>query len=367
MLYVGMDVHVRNSYLIATDAKGQVVKKGRIVNDSDALTGFLDDLETETMRVCLESTTNSRPIHQFLVRYGQAAGIDLTAEVLDARRLRIIAESTVKNDRVDAAVIAELARSNLKLPVCYMPDDAVFALREHLRSRQDLVRVRTMLKNRVHAVLHRRGILPPEQGLFTQAGRTFLAQMPLDAAGREILDRLLGLIDALDRQIGESTASLRALARTDRWREPATRLETMPGIGLITALTILAELGDWARFKSRAAVANYAGLVPVVRDSNDKQFRGGISHRGSHHLRAVLTEAAWVGMHRVPKYQGLYARVRYKKNPAVAIIAVAREMLEDAFTLLKKQEEFKYVPTPIPSDWPTDGRGDREVALSAAG
>jgi transposase len=367
MLYVGMDVHVRNSYLTAMNEKGQVIKKGRIRNDGDSLAGFLDDLGADSMRVCLESTTTSRPIYGFLETYGREAGIDLTAEVLDARRLRIIAESTCKCDRVDAAVICELARSNLKLPVCYMPDDEVFALREHLRSRHDLVRMRTMLKNRVHAVLHRRGILPPEQGLFTQVGRGFLAQTPLDAAGREILDRLLDLIGRIDQAVRESTASVKELSRTDRWREPAERLETMPGIGLITAMTILAELGDWSRFKSRAAVSNYAGLVPVVRDSNEKQYRGGISHRGSNHLRSVLTEAAWVAMKRVPKYQGLFARVRYKRNPAVAVIAVAREMLEDTFTLLRKKENFKYVPASGPWPLETDSRRDREVALSAAG
>lgn len=367
MLYVGMDVHVRNSYLIATDVKGQVVKKGRVQNDGESLAGFLDALGTDSMRVCLESTTNSRPIHRFLQAYGQSAGIDLTAEVLDARRLRIIAESTIKCDRVDAAAINELARSNLKLPVCYMPDDEVFALREHLRSRQDLVRVRTMLKNRVHAVLHRRGILSPAQGLFTQTGRGFLAQIPLDAAGREILDRLMGLIDTLDHVLADSARSLKALAGAPRWQDEATRLQTIPGIGLVTSLTILAELGDWTRFKSRAAVANYSGLVPVVRDSNDKQYRGGITHRGSNHLRAVLTEAAWLSLRRVPKYQGLYARVRYKRNAAAAIVAVARELLEDAFTLLRKKEDFKYVPTPAVLSPATDGRSDREVAMSVAG
>jgi transposase len=367
MLYIGMDVHVRNSYLIATDEKGHVVKKGRVQNDGGSLAGFLNDLETDSMRVCLESTTNSRPMVRFLQAYGEAAGIDLTAEVLDARRLRIIAESTIKCDRIDAAAINELSRSNLKLPVCYIPDDEIFALREHLRSRQDLVRVRTMLKNRVHAVLHRRGILPPEKGLFTRTGRGFLAQIPLDEAGREIVGRLMGLIDTLDRVLADSTQSLKALAKTTRWQAEATRLQTIPGIGLVTALTILAELGDWTRFKSRAAVANYSGLVPVVRDSNDKHFRGGVSHRGSNHLRSVLTEAAWMALRRVPKYQGLYARVRSKRNAATAVVAVARELLEDAFTLLRKKEAFKYVPTPAGLPPETDGRSDREVAMSVAG
>lgn len=366
MIFVGMDVHVRNSYLIATDEKGQVLKKGRVSNDRESLAGFLDDLGAESMRVCLESTTNSRPIVCFLEAYGRQAGIDLTADVLDARRLRIIAESTAKCDRVDAAAICELARSNLKLPVCYMPDDEVFALREHLRSRQDLVRVRTMLKNRVHAVLHRRGILPPEQGLFAMDGRMFLKQMPLDEAGREILDRMMRLIASLDEELTASIRSLRTLSQRPRWQVEARRLQTIPGVGLITAMTILAELGDWRRFKSRAAVANYSGLVPVVRDSNDKQFRGGITHRGSNHLRSVLTEAAWVSIRRVPKYQQLYSRVRFKRNAATAIVAVARELLEDAFTLLCKQEDFRYVPTS--ADEPmTDTRSDREIAMSVAG
>jgi transposase len=340
MLFIGMDVHVRNSYLIATDEKGQVRKKSRVANDSNSLAAFLDDLGAESMRVCLESTTNSRPIVRFLQAYGREAGIDLTAQVLDARRLRIIAESTAKCDRVDAAAICELARSNLKLPMCYIPDDEVFALREHLRSRQDLVRIRTMLKNRVHAVLHRRGILPPAKGLFTMDGRLFLSQMPLDEAGREILERMMRLIDSLDKELLESMRSLRAISQQPRWREESRRLRTTPGVGLVTSLTILAELGDWTRFRRRAAVSNYSGLVPVVRDSNEKQYRGGISHRGSNYLRAVLTEAAWVAIRRVPKYQGLYSRVRYKRNAATAIVAVARELLEDAYTMLRKQEDF---------------------------
>ena len=184
---------------------------------------------------------------------GEAAGIDLTAEVLDARKIRIIAESVCKCDRLDAKVLGEWARSNLKLPVCYMPDDEEFALREHLRARSDFVRMRTMLKNRVHAVLHRRGILAPTATLFTQARRTYLAQLPLEAAGREILNRHLDMMDEMDRTITTSTASVRVLMRRPRWAKPAALLQSMPGIGLITAMTILAELGDLNRFRRPAA------------------------------------------------------------------------------------------------------------------
>src|SRR5687768_6849265 len=144
---------------------------------------------------------------------------------------------------------------------CYVPDDGVFALREHLRARGDLVGVRTMLKNRVHALLHRRG-LPPAGDPFGRAGRAALAGLSLDAAGRSILDRYLAQLDAIERAVRESTRELRELSCDDvgRWRRPLAVLCTMPGVGLIHGLTILAELGDVARFRSRAAVSNWAGL-----------------------------------------------------------------------------------------------------------
>ena len=292
------------------------------------------------MRAVLESTTNSRAIARLLQQYGKEAGIDLCAQVLHARKLRVIAESVSKCDTQDATVLNELARSNLKLPVCYMPDDQVFALREHLRSRSDLVRMRTMLKNRVHAVLHRRGILKSVDDLFTKAGRSWLAELKLEEAGRDIVDRYLALVDQLQETIKASTAQLKALARQERWCASAARLQTMPGVGLITSLTILAELGEISRFKSRAAVSNFAGLVPVVRNSNETQYSGGITHRGPTHLRAVLVESAWMSKARAPRYNVIFNRVAERRGKQVAIVAVARRMLEDAWTMLIRNEVF---------------------------
>jgi transposase len=235
--------------------------------------------------------------------------------------------------------------------------------------------MRTMLKNRVHAVLHRRAILSPQGDLYTKGGRTFLSQVKLDEAGRTILDRYLSMLDSIGKVIDESTASLRELARRPRWAKPAALLQTMPGVGLITAMTILAELGDLRRFPSRAAVANYAGLVPIIRHSNEKHFSGGITHRGSTHLRAVLCEGAWMAVPRVPVYGDLFDRIERKKNKATAIVAVARRMLEDAYTMLKRDEAFRYVAVSRSEATEskdslrskTAARGNRKVASSVAG
>lgn len=298
---VGADVHVRNSYLDITTADGQSLRRGRCHNSLADLTEFLAGIDpAEGFRVVIESTTNSRAMVRLWQQYGQLASTVVQADVVNARKVRIIAESVCKTDRLDAQVLSELARSNLRLPVCYVPDDEVFTLREHLRARQDLVCIRTMLKNRVHAVLHRRGILTPEQDLFCKAGQEWLKQIELDGAGREIVGRFQEALTTIEQTITESTATLRQIARQERWSKPAALLQTIPGVGLITSLTILAELGDLSRFTSRAAVTNFAGLIPVTRTSNDRGFQGSITRRGSRHLRQVLVEAAWVAIRRIP-------------------------------------------------------------------
>jgi len=340
-----MDVHVRNSFLHVTDENGHLLKRGRVANRLMDLADFLGPFEGNTMQVSIESTTNSRAIQRMLMSYAAQAGVAMTARVLDARKLRIIAESVTKCDRLDAAVLAELTRANLRLPACYLPDDEEFALREHLRARQDLVVLRTRIKNRIHSVLHRRGILRPWEGsIFTGVGRAYLSGLELDGAGREIVQRYLQVFDELETRIDESTKALRTLSRRPRWAKPAALLQSMPGIGLITSLMILAELGDVSRFHSRSAVANYAGLVPVMRSSNEKDARGHITKRGSKHLRGVLIEAAWEGSRRVPWYGAIFERIRARKGPKVAIVAVARRMLEDAWTLLKRDEAFCFSP-----------------------
>jgi hypothetical protein len=173
-----MDVHVRNSFLCVTDAEGRLLGRGRVGNSLGQISQFLGSLpgSDQPLAVVLESTTNSRAIQRMMLDYGKGAGVEVQARVLDARKLRVIAESVSKCDRLDATVLNELARSNLKLPTCYVPDDEVFALREHLRARSDLVRMGTMLKNRIHAILHRRGIMNPLKDLFTKEGRRWLGE-----------------------------------------------------------------------------------------------------------------------------------------------------------------------------------------------
>lgn len=372
MIVVGMDVHVRNSFLHVTDENGRRLAHGRCPNTLDGLAAICDQTlravggELQPVHAVLESTTNSRAVQRLVRQAWRSKARAVEVDVLDARKLRIIAESVCKCDALDAQVLNRLARSNLALPTCYIPDDDEFTLRELLRGRSDFVRLRTNVKNRIHAVLHRRAILTPKCGLFTRDGRGFLEQLELDESGRTLIDSYLAVLDYLEQHIATATGLLRKVMRRTRWAKPAALLQSMPGIGMLAALTLLAELGDWRRFKSRAAVANYAGLVPVIRDSNNKHYAGGITHRGPNHLRSVLVQCAWVAIKRVPAYQDLFERVGHRRGKQVAIVAVARRILEDAFTMLRKDEAFRFVPVVAQGRVGTTA-GDRLVASSVAG
>lgn len=370
MIFVGQDLHVRNSMFYAADAEGRMLMQRRCANRPAEMVAFWETLlekiggEVQPVRAVLEASTNARAGQRLMIDSGAAAGLSVQADVVDPRKIRLIAESVVKTDLLDAKVLCELAGSNFRLPVCYMPDDEEFALREHLRARNDLVRLRTMLKNRVHAVLHRRGILTPRDGLFSRNGQAFLKSLELDPEGRELLDRFGRLITQLNEALAASEQSLRKLRKTERWHRSAELLETIPGIGLITALTILAELGDLSRFRSRAAVANYAGLTPRVHWSDEKGYLGRTSRRGSAHLRQMLCEAAWVSIRKAPAYEALFNRVAARRGKATAIVAVARRLLEGAFVILKRSEPFRFVSPPSTADTTC---ADRQVAPSVAG
>lgn len=350
MINVALDVHVRNSFMKARAPSGRMLTSGRVPNTFLDLSRELAPVEREAhetgepVRAVMEATTNSRAIVQLLELYGKDAGLDLTVDVLDPRKLRVIAESTAKCDRLDTQMLLDLASSNLKLPICHVPDDEVFAVREHLRARSDLVKVRTMLKNRTHAVLHRRGILrPPQMDLFSGRGQQFLSEVDLDDAGRQIVNQFALALERIEEQITASQRELKRLSQQNRWREPARLLTTMPGVGLITAMTILAELGDIDRFPSRSAVSHYAALVPKVRESNGRHSGGSrLVRGGNRHLRHVLVEAAWRAQGQVPAYQAIFTRIALRRGKSIAIVAVARRMLEDSWTMLKRREPFRY-------------------------
>jgi transposase len=237
-------------------------------------------------------------------------------------------------------VLAELARLDL-VPEIWLPDPDVRAERERARFRLFLVRKRTALKNRVHAILFQHGLQAPVDDLFGAGGRRFLEGCALAEPWRSTVRASLRLIDALEEQIVELERELRRLGGEHRY---LPLLVSAPGIGWVLGATIAAEIGDVARFPSAAKLVSYTGLCPRVRQSGEVDRRGALSKHGPPYLRWALIEAAHNAIRSHPPYRARAERTRarlgHKRGGAIAAITVARSLAEAIWWMLTRKQPF---------------------------
>jgi len=328
MIYVGVDLHLRFCYMSAVDATGRELRAGRVANDGDSLRQFFMGLkrafkEEEKISVAVEACG-------FWFAF-----VDCVEPLVDRlvlvhpARVKAIAHAKLKNDRVDAATLAQLLRTNY-LPEAWKADRATRDLRELLRLRIALGKSRTRYKNQVHAVLSHEGQRSPVSDLFGSNGRAWLVELALRPAGRQAVDTLLRQIDQLEGELRRLDQDLTKQAQAD---VDARNLMSMPGIGAFSALVLKAEIGDIRRFRDKRSLFQYAGLVPVVRDSAGHRYRGGITRAGSPTLRWVLCEAAQTAVRYCPAAQGYFERLAKRKHPHVARVALARKLLGAVWAL----------------------------------
>jgi len=257
-------------------------------------------------------------------------------------RCKAIASARLKNDKVDAATLAQLLRADL-LPDAWIAPPAVRQIRALLRHRTGLVRLRTQLQNRVHAVVADFGY--DRSGSYLSGpGRGWLAGLELPAVSREIVTDWLTFIDALAPEIDRIDGELRQHAKTD----PRVKvLTTLPGVGQFTALVMLAEIGDITRFPSARKLASWAGLTPTVRGSDLTVRHGHISKQGSAWLRWVLNQAAQTAK-RSPEFAATYGTIAKRRGKKIATIAISRKLLTRAWHLLNQMQATAAATPPRP-------------------
>jgi transposase len=238
--------------------------------------------------------------------------------------------------------LGQLLRADL-LPEAWIAPPPVRQLRALLRHRVYLVRLRTRLRNRIHAIVAGYGYDRPAGGYWTGPGRAWLAALDLLAVSRELAGDYLGLIDALQERIDRRDWEIRQRARSGPRVKVLTQL---PGIGPFTALVILAEAGDISRFGSARQLASWAGLTPTVRGSDRVAPYGHISKQGSVWLRWVLCEAAQTAK-RSPEFAPAFQRIAKRRGRKIATTAVARKLATRAWHLLTGAEHAA-APQPAP-------------------
>jgi transposase len=325
-VYVGIDVHRKRSQVavVAEDGKAQLNKN--VVNGSEPFLRLIGDLPPGTP-VAFEAAFGWSWLADLLEDYG------FDAHLVHPLRCKAIASARLKNDKVDAAILAQLLRADL-LPEAWIAPPQVRQLRALLRHRVALVRLRTLLRNRIHAIVADHGHDRPRGGYWSGPGRAWLASLDLPAVSRELIEDDLALIGALETVIDRLDWEIRQRARSDPRVKVLTQL---PGVGPFTALVILAEVGDVSRFGSARKLASWAGLTPTVRGSDRVAHYGHISKQGSVWLRWALCEAAQTAK-RSPQFAASFQAIARRRGKKIATTAVARKLLTRAWHLLTDAE-----------------------------
>jgi transposase len=225
-------------------------------------------------------------------------------------------------------------------------------LRALLRHRIQLVRLRTLLRNRIHAVLADHG-QDRAGGCWSGPGRQWLASLELPAASREVVEDGLALIDALQQLIDRLDWEIRQRARGD----PQVKILTqLPGVGPFTALVLLAEIGDITRFGSARKLAAWGGLTPTVRGSDRTVRHGHISKQGPVWARWILCEAAQTAK-RHPDFAASYQAIARRRGKKIATTAIARKLLTRAYHLLTDAQ----ITAPETAATPAPGRASARL------
>ena len=335
MSYAGLDLSRKRLDVCLLDEDRATVAMTAAPLDADGLRGLVARLSCPNQPVCaaIESMNGARFVHDALERCGWEV------EIADAQRVKGLAPLARKTDRIDAFVLAELARRDL-VPAIWLPDPEVRAERERARFRLHLVRHRTALKNRVHATLIAHGLSAPVSDLFGVRGRALLASFALPEPWAASTAAALALIEQLDEQIGELEAELRDLGADHPY---VPLLMSAPGIGWVLAYTIAGEIGDIARFASAKKLVGYTGLCPRVYQSGATDRRGPLAKNGPKYLRWALIEAATHAASHpcyAVHHQATRKRLGRQRGKKIARVETARKLAEAIFYMLTREQPF---------------------------
>lgn len=336
MRSIGLDVHKRFAEVAILDGKDPPTSR-RIGTTTAALRAFARTLRPDDQLV-LEATMNTWAIADLLRESGARVVIS------NPLRTRAIAEAKVKTDKVDALTLAQLLAADF-VPEVWTPDLETRRLRREVAGRAALVRQRTQVRNRIHAVLQRCLEDAPVADLFGVAGQAWLKELALPEDERAQVAAALRVHEAIEAEIALLD---RRLAQVALAEERVERLMTIPGIGAVSALSLLSVIGEVARFRRPGKLVSYLGLDPKVRQSGEREaWTGHISRAGHAHARGLLVEAAHAAVGGPGPLRAFFRRIERRRGFQIALVAVARKLVVLAWHLLTSGERYRFERTTV--------------------
>jgi transposase len=329
--YIGLDVHKKNiSFCIKTES-GKIIKEGRIAANRAALLLWVSHLPQPWIGA-MEATLFTGWIYDFLKPHA------FKLEVAHPQMLKAIIVSKKKNDRVDARKIADLLRCDL-LPTCYMAPEKIRELRRVLRYRNLMVREAVRMKNKMSGLLMEVGGIYSKKKLH---GKKYFSHLleSIEDVPESVKDLLLlsranyEMFNRIQKRLIE------ALHHDPLISGRIERLMTIEGVGEVTALSWVLEVGDPLRFGSIKQAISYCGLCSAQKESAGKNQRGPISKQRNKHLQTVLIEAAKLAPRWNAQLAEVYAHERQKGHHNRATLAVARKLVSYMLAVDRRGTDF---------------------------
>jgi transposase len=328
----GFDVHRKQITFDYVETETGEVFRGEIrpasrENLRSWLSGFSNDKRTA---FALEGTTGWR----FVVEELQRAGIEAhLAEPAETKAMRG-RKKRAKTDRLDARHLRELLLIG-RLPESWIPPSHIQELRTLVRLRKSLVEDRTAWQQRIHAQLFHNGY-PQERNLLARERRERLQRLEVPPSARKMVDQALSMIDHINEELAPIEEDLRSYAR----RQAGCRaLMEHYGIGELTSVAMLSELGDSRRFSSSRKAVRYAGLDVTVSESDDKRAPGKLSRQGAPVLRWAAFEAAQVARRTGSPDHDYYVQTKERLGSNRACLTIARKLIRRAHHTLRELGE----------------------------
>jgi transposase len=327
--FVGLDIHRTYATVAAVDGNQQVVLTARRV-DYEHFDEWIRKNLRPTDAVTFESTGNAWYFYDLL------APLVASVTVANPIQVALIAKARVKTDPRDALALARLLAARM-LPSVWVPPTEVRELRALVAHRQRLVKQRTQVRNRLRAVLIRHNLVAPVADIFGANQRAWWDSLDLPVSEKLRVRHDLTILDSLEPLAKQVETELARQSNLRPWDEQAAFLLQLPGIGVVSAMQLLAVIGDIRRFPAAHQLVGYAGLGAAVHNSGQEHRGGGITKQGRRDLRGTMVDVAWIAVAHHFYWKSLFERLADRVGRHKAIVAIARKLLVVVWHVLARQ------------------------------
>ncbi len=341
-LFLGIDVDKKNFSFTVKERNSIMSKSKTIPAQPQQLYNYVANrFAGQKVLFAYEAGPTGYQLHDFLLSKNQDCLVVSPASIPKASNQK------VKNNRIDSQKIAQELHAG-KLTSIRVPQGAYRELRHLVTLREDYVHNRTVAKQRIKALLLYVGLNSEIKDVEQNWSKNYfkaLKTLPATAAVRHRMDMLLMDIEYTRKQTASVMKALRALVKEQPdIQEQVRHLVSIPGIGFITATSLLGRIGDPSKLKNVRELSAFIGLVPTEKSTGDEVNRGSITHLGNRKLRSLLIEASWAAIRKDKELKQFYYRIKSRNHPKIAarkaIVAVARKLTQRIYCVLKEQRPY---------------------------